>query len=308
VKGVPVQSLDIGGFEQERLAREQDGVVHVDQLRRLGLGRKAIEYRARTGRLHRLHKGVYAVGRREITTRGHFRAAVLAIDGSVLSHRSAAALWGFMPETEDPVDVVVAGDRRSPRGIRVHSTTSLPAREVQRRHGIPVTEPHRTLIDLAEVLTRRKLRRALGQAEVMRLVAHPRLRELLAGAHGRHGASTLSALLDRGPAPTRSPLEDDLVDFLDHHGLGPRQHNARVAGYEVDVLFPEARLVIEADSRTYHDTPIARAHDAEKDAALRAAGHHVLRLRREDLQPGTAERIGSLLPSRTEPAHPERPV
>jgi hypothetical protein len=242
-----------------------------------------------------------------VSTRGRFRAAVLAVDGSVLSHRSAAALWGLMPEKEGPVDVLVVGARRSMKGIRVHTTAALPTRDVQRRAGIPLTEPHRTLLDLAEVLPRHDLRRALGEAEVRRLVAHPRLRALLADAHGRHGAPTLSALLDRGPAPTRSPLEDDLVDFLDHHGLGPRQHNARVAGYEVDVLFPHARLIIEADSPTYHDTPTTRAHDAEKDAALRAAGHDVLRLRKPDLTPQTAEYIRNLLPlSQTDTARSDR--
>jgi very-short-patch-repair endonuclease len=245
--------------------------------------------------MHRLHKRVFALGRAEVTTRGRFRAAVLAIDGSVLSHRSAAALWGFMADLEGPVDVTVERKARSRRGIRVHETSRFPARDLQRRAGIPLTEPHRTLLDLADVLSRRDLRRALGQAEVMRLVAHPRLRDLLADAHGRHGAHTLSGLLDRGPAPTRSPLEDDLVDFLHHHGLGPRQHNARVAGYEVDVLFPAQRLVIEADSRTYHDTPTARADDAEKDDALRAAGCQVLRLRKIHLNDRTARRIRTLL-------------
>ena len=266
-------------------------MVRLDQLRRLGLGGKAIEYRARSGRLYRLHRGVYAVGRREVSARGRFRAAVFAIDRSVLGFQSGAALWGFMPETEEPVDVVVLGDRRSPPGIRVHTTRHLPSRDVQRRSGIPVTEPHRTLLDLADVLPRRDLRRALGQAEVMRLVAHPRLRDLLADAHGRHGAHTLSLLLDRGPAPTRSPLEDDLVDFCHDHGLGPRKHNARVGAYEVDVLFPQARLILEADSPTYHDTPTARANDAEKDRALTAAGHRVIRLREEDFHEGMAERI-----------------
>jgi very-short-patch-repair endonuclease len=305
MEGVPVRSREYRGFEQgrlDRLAAEQDGIVTLAQLGALGLGKDAVHHRARSGRLHRVHRGVYAVGRPEVTARGRFRAAVFAVAGSRLAYRSAAALWGFMPEAEEPVDVLVVGARRSPAGIRAHSTTRLPARDVQRRFGIPVTEPHRTLLDLADVLPRRELRRALGQAEVMRLVAHPRLRELLADAHGRHGAHTLSSLLDRGPAPTRSPLEDDLVDFCHEHDLGPRRHNARVAGFEVDVLFSEARLILEADSPTYHDTPTMRANDAEKDRALRAAGYLVLRLRAHDLHQGTAERIRSLLLSRARPS------
>src|SRR4051794_4587431 len=289
------------GQRQPRLADlavRQDGVASYSQLLSLGLGPDAVQHGVRTGRLHRLHRGVYASGRADVPVRGRFLAAVLAMEGSVLSHRSAAALWGFMPEEEGPIEVTVMRKGRSRPGITSHATASLPARDIQRRAGIPVTEPHRTLLDLADVLTRRELRRALGEAEILRLVAHSRLRDHVANAHGRHGAPTLASLLARGPAPTRSPLEDDLADYLHRHDLGPRRHNARIEGYEVDVLFPERRLVIEADSRTYHDTPTTRANDAEKERELKAAGYGVLRVRQEDLaDDGTAERIRSLLPS-----------
>ena len=315
VPDAPAENDDERRFLQARLewlAAEQDGVAHLRHLRSAGLSARAVHRWAKAGRLYRLHRAVYAIGRPDVPPRGRLRAAVLAVDGSRLTHRSGAALWGFMEQGEEPVEVTVPGAARSRPGIRVHATDLAPE-DITHRFGIPVTNPHRTILDLAATLPPRELGRALGQAEVMRLVSHPRLRAELARHPRRRGTPALAALIARGPAPTRSHLEDRVVEFLHAHGFTGFATNARVAGFEVDAYFPAHRLVVEADSREFHDTPLTRARDVEKQAVLEAAGYRVLRLRWADVtreRTRSAARISAALqpPSarRTSPGVPAR--
>jgi hypothetical protein len=136
------------------MVRRQHGVVMRAALLELGFGSRSIEHRVATGRLHLVSPGVYAVGRPELTPRGRWMAAVLACgDDAVLSHRSAAELWGIGYEERKRIDVSVR--RRSKitrKGIKVRARPSLDAKSVVIRFGIPVTHPIQTLIDLATEL------------------------------------------------------------------------------------------------------------------------------------------------------------
>jgi len=135
-----------------RLAAARDGVVSVHQLRTCGLDDHAIARRVRDGGLHRLYRGVYAVGHPGLTLRGRFRAAVLACgDNAVLSHFAAAVVWGFWAWDDGLIDVTIASGTRDIEGVRVHRSRTLE-RDVRVRHGIRVTSPARTLLDLAAVL------------------------------------------------------------------------------------------------------------------------------------------------------------
>jgi predicted transcriptional regulator of viral defense system len=151
-----------------RLAANQHGVVSVDQLRAIGLDLDAISYRVRVGWLYRVHRGVYAVGHPHLTVEGRWMAAVLACgQGAVLSHRSAAALWGMLPSQPGFPEVTVPGHggRRRREGIRLHRSISLYPAHATLRLGIPVTTPARTLADLRRCATPDELREALRQAE-----------------------------------------------------------------------------------------------------------------------------------------------
>lgn len=269
------------------MAVGQHGLVTVANLRGLGMTTSDIAYRVGTGRLHRLHRGVYAVGHRVVSDEGRFLAAVLAVGpGAALSHLSAAALWGFRPPGRadgTDVDVTVARRIRRRAGVRLHSVRALGAPDVTRRARIPVTTPARTLVDLADVLrSDRALRRVVHEAEVQRRVDHHQLAAQIERTTGRGAATRLGLVVSEGPAPTRSELEDRTLELLSRHGFPRPRMNALVPDVprpvEVDFLFAGARLIVEADGRRYHETRLAREADSARQAMLEAAGYRVIRL------------------------------
>src|SRR3954469_3980913 len=194
------------------LAARQYGLAARAQLGALGLGDTAVTKRAAAGRLHRVHRGVYAVGHRVLPACGVWMAATLACgDGAVLSHTSAAALWEIRPSDMVVIDVTVPGaaGRRRP-GLRVHRDPALGRDEVTRRHGIPVTTVARTLLDLAAISPPRALQRALDEAAVARRLDLGLLDAVIARHAGHHRAAKLRAALERhhpGSTLTRSELD-----------------------------------------------------------------------------------------------------
>jgi len=265
------------------LAAEQHGVVSTHDLRACGLSGTAVTRRVRHGRLHRLHRGVYAVGHPATTRQARFMAAVLACGiRACLSHFAAAALWGFLRWEDRLPDVTVAGCQRHIDGVRVHRSRALLQRDVLRHESIPVTSPARTLLDLAAVLPRRALRRAARQAQVDRRVSVRQLLEIADRCNGHPGAARLRAAVADGPAPTRSELEDILLDLLDAAGVQRPEINVmlHLDGEAIvpDYLWRDRRLAIEADSATWHDHKLVREHDADKQAILEAHGYRVMRV------------------------------
>jgi very-short-patch-repair endonuclease len=263
-----------------RLAEAQHAVVTTAHLFALGMGHDAIEYRLRVGRLHPLHRGVYAIGHPDITLHGRFLAAVLAVGAdAVLSHRIAAVLHGFAPKAwaaDATIHVAVPRRLRQRAGLRVHSLSALDRRDWTRRHRIAVTTAARTLLDLARTESDRTLKRLLGQAQVERRVSVPQLRAEAAATKGR-GATRILALTAAGPAPTRCGLEDRFLERCHGRGLRPRT-NARVEGVEVDFLFEQHRLIVETDGGPYHASSQQQEADPAKQAMLEAAGYRVLRI------------------------------
>jgi predicted transcriptional regulator of viral defense system len=271
-----------------RLATKQHGVVARRQLEAIGLARGAVAHRVSAGRLHRVHQGVYAVGHTVLTVNGRRMAAVLAAGpGAVLSHASAAALWEIRPTSATRIDVSVrsAGGRAKRRGLRIHRTPTLQADEITGHQGIRVTTPARTLLDLASSLPRRALERALDEAEIRDLYDRRAL-EAVALAHaGERGAAALERALDLDgePALTKSELEELVLAICDDHVLERPAVNMEIAGLEVDFVFADRRLVVEADSWTYHRTRRAFERDRERDAILARAGYRTLRFTHRQL-------------------------
>ncbi len=266
-----------------RRAADAWGVLSLDELFACGLSRNAVMNRVRNGRLHPIHRGVYAVGHADLPLEGRFLAAVKACRTGVLSHFSAAALWGFIPWEERYPEVTVVGASRPVQsGIRIHRTTRLDLDDRTRHHGIPITSPARTLLDLAATLEHRPLRAATRRAQSLHRANVRQLAATLARHARRRGAARLAEIIATGPAPTRSELEDVVLDLILRGG---HVHPDVNVPYDVegrrtipDFRWPEQHLVLEADSTTWHDNALARADDAERQALLEAHGERVLRV------------------------------
>jgi very-short-patch-repair endonuclease len=262
------------------LARRQYGVVDRRQLGELGVGPKGVAERVRTGRLHRVHRGVYAVGHSQLRREAHWLAAVLAFGpGAVLSHRSAAALWELRSSAASAIDVTVPSQsgRRSRRGIRVHRSGRLTWSEVTVCDGIPVTTVARTLLDLADVLSAQALKRAIDEAEYRRLLDMASVIAVAEANPGRRGSHVLALALDP-PEPTRSELEQHFLSFCRRHRLPSPAVATRIEGFEVDFSWPEAELIVETDGLAAHRTRRAMESDRHRDRRLLLAGYRTVRL------------------------------
>jgi very-short-patch-repair endonuclease len=250
----------------------------------LGFGKGAIDARVRNGRLWRVHQGVYAVGRPTLTLHGRFSAAVLSCGrAAALSHLAAGVLLSLLAERGPRIDVTVPGSGgRRRRGALIIHRGPLPAADVTTKHGIPVTTPARTLIDLADVLPRRRLERALDEAAYLRLdVAN------LQPLPGRRGSGTLAEALmrhDAGGTRTRSDLEERMLGLLHRFRLPAPEVNSSIEGHTVDFVWREQRLVVETDGWAAHGTRGAFERDRRRDADLLAAGWRVLRISYERLE------------------------
>jgi very-short-patch-repair endonuclease/predicted transcriptional regulator of viral defense system len=269
--------------EIARLATRQHGVVTRRQLEALGLTRSAVGRRAVAGQLHRVHRGVYAVGHPVLTRYGRWMAAVLAAGpGAALSHASAAALWEIRASNATRTDVSIprASGRAKRTRLRIHRAGALECDETTTHHGIPVTTPARTLLDLASSLPRRALERALDEAEILELFDLRQLTNMIDAHRGQRGAGALAAALGdhrAGTTVTRSALEEAFLALCAAHALERPQTNVRVCGLEVDFLFAAQRLVVEADSWRFHRTRRAFERDRQRDAILARAGYRTLR-------------------------------
>jgi very-short-patch-repair endonuclease len=259
------------------LVARQHGVIARRQLLALGFSAEAIRHRLATGRLHPLHRGVYAAGRPDVDERGRWMAAVLAAgDGAALSHRSAAALWGLVSAAPGPLHVVVPAEaaRRRP-GLVVHRRAGLAPVE---RFGIPVTPPADTLVDLATALPRSGLEAAVNQADVLGLLDPEALRVAVDALGPRPGTRPLRALLDRRTfVLTDSELERRFLPLARAAGLPKPRTQMRTNGWDVDFCWPELGLVVETDGLRYHRTPAEQARDRRRDQDHTAAGLTPLR-------------------------------
>ncbi len=290
--------VDLGVAE---LAERQHGAVARRQLLELGLGSRAIDHRVAVGRLHPVHAGVYLVGHRLRSARTRWMAAVLACGpGALLSHRPAADVWHLLPTDSARIHVVADRSTRGPAGIVVHRIRRLHIEDRAERDGIPVTSVARTLLDLAGVVRRRQLERAVETAERHGLFDLHAMERLLASGRGRRGVRMLRSVLRdyREPPFTRSELERMFIALCRGAGLPPPVTNLWVAGGEADATWPDHRLVVELDSRGYHATRAAFERDRRRDTDLQLAGYRVLRVthRRLEQEPAdVAAAVGRLL-------------
>ena len=257
--------METTGRRGWELVRRQHGVVARRQLLDLGLTAKAIRHRVKTGRLHPVRTGVYVVGRPQLGREGRWMAAVLACGpAALLSHRSAAALWGFGEETPGVIDISLCrhGEARRP-GIRSHDRAGLWNRDLGTHLGIPVTRPVRTFLDLATVTGSKTLERAINDADKLDVIDADSLRRSLANYPGQPGIRLLRHVLDKDTFR----LSDDELERLFRPlataaGLPTPETKQMVDKFEVDFFWPELGLVVETDGWRYHRTPSAQSRDA----------------------------------------------
>ncbi len=238
------------------ISGRQHGIVTVAQLAGVGIDKSAVARRVRSGRLHRLHQGVYAVGNPRPSQQGHWLAAVFACgEWATLSHTSAAALWGFLKPVRGPIHVTTPslnGRSRRP-GIVLHRSRSLAASRLPQtteRDDIPVTTPQRTIDDLHGFPPYEE-RRAIRQAEL----AGYRLDALTRGRTGR----------------TRSDLERAFLRLWARHRVPRPEVNVKVGVWTVDFLWRTERVAVETDFYAYHRGSIAFEED-RRELELRRAG------------------------------------
>ena len=266
------------------LVARQHGVISHGQLLALGFTLRAIEHRIEKGRLRRLFRSVYAVGRPEVAREARWMAAVLACgEGAALSHFSAAVLWGVHHAWRRDIDVSVpAGRHPRQEGIRVHRRRTF---ETTKHSGIPVTTPICTLVDIAPGLGRDQRERAVNEADKLGLVDPVTLRQALDDMPRRPGLRLLKDTLDRHTFTiTDSELERLFIPIALRAGLPMPLTQQWVNGFRVDFYWPDLRLVVETDGLTYHRTPAEQAEDRLRDQVHSAAGLTPLRFTRAQVR------------------------
>jgi very-short-patch-repair endonuclease len=260
--------------------RAQYGLITHRELLAIGYTRHAIAHRLATGRLHRIRRGVYSVGRPGLTREGEWMAAVLSCGPeAVLSDHSATALWRMRQGGEGAIHVTTPpGHDHRHAGIVVHRRSTLPVEDICKERGIPVTTPVRTLIDVATRVSPAELVAMINEADKLGLVDSGRLRSALDRRKGLQGVGVLRRALDRATfVLTDSELERRFLPIARSAGLRLPRTRCRVNGFRVDFFWPDLRLVVETDGLRYHRTPLQQARDRVRDQRHLAAGLTPLR-------------------------------
>ncbi|MBA2505644.1 MAG: DUF559 domain-containing protein [Thermoleophilaceae bacterium] len=269
-------------MEVPELATRQHGVVALAQLVELGLGPRVVENAVSSGRLYRIHRGVFAVGHRKLTWDGWCMAGVLACGpGALLSHRPAGAQWEVARYAGNRIEVSVAGGGRRPRpGIVLHQPRALAPQDRAEIDGIPVTSLARTFLDLAATFVPRRLQRAMEEGEHRQLLDLRAIEDVIVRNQNHPGRAQLSSIAAVS-APlhlTRSEVERAFIELCYRYGIPEPAMNLSVEGYEVDAHWTEQRLIVEIDTVAFHASRAAFERDRERDAALTLAGWRVIRI------------------------------
>jgi hypothetical protein len=283
-----IRARDVDDLIDAHTSR-QHGVVGRAQLLAAGVPGHAIDHRLERGRLRRIHRGVYGLGRLRGPHAAEMAGVLAAGEGALLSHGSAGALWSQLPPRRPDSRVEVSTPGRHSRSrpeLRTHRIGPIQPDEATSLHGIPITTPARTLLDLATVVSAGDLERALARAlraeEPEAGGSRPGLEASLLALIGRYprreGTPLIRSLLGQDALVyTRSHAEDVFLALVERGGLPAPETNVRISDLEVDCLFRAARLVVEIDGFRYHSSPRALDRDRARDQTLSLAGYDVLR-------------------------------
>ena len=269
------------------MAGPQRNLLTRTQLLDLGLDDDAIRHRVRRGRLHRVRRRVYAVGRPDLDRYGELMADILSCGPeAVASHLTAAGVLGIRPLPHGLVEVSVpARVHTRPPWVTVHRRRALRREDVGICEGIPVTSPIQTLVDIATRLDRDSLEAAINEADKLDLVDPETLREALDSRAGERGVPMLRRTLDRRTyTMTDTELERRFLPIARRVGLDKPDTQVWVNGFLVDFFWPDLGLVVETDGLRYHRTPAEQARDHVRDQTHLATGLTPLRFTRAQVR------------------------
>jgi very-short-patch-repair endonuclease len=286
------------------VARRHGGHITRRQLLELGLKASEIDYRIQVGRLLRVYRGVFAVGRLPTRPEDEAAGALLACGrDSALSHTTAETLYGLQPVWRRPFEITIRGDRQ-PDGIRIHRSTAITSEDVRRHNGLWVTSPAWTVVDVAPRLTDKRLTRVINELRFAKDV-RLELAELQDAVERRPrhpGARRVRPFIADDTGPTRSALEDMLRRFLTHFDFTGYQLNYPIGRYQADVFFIAEQTIFEVDGWEFHRTKEAFEHDRFRDAWILAEyGIPTVRItydRLERLAAAEARRLQRILQDR----------
>ena len=289
----PGPRAEVRSARVARMAGRQEGLVSHGQLIELGMSPSAISRWLRAGRLHPVHRGVYAVGHTILGTEGRVRAALLyAGPEAGLSHTTAAWWWRLIKTRPYRIHISSARDIRSTRAIEVHRPKAL---ELTHHRRLPVTTVARTLLDLAATLPFADVRRALAEADHRRLLRPQEVERVL--GRGRPGSAALRRALERhlpALAETLSVLEERFLILCESSGMTPPEVNVKLAGLKVDALWRGQRVIVELDGHEAHSYPAAAERDRRRDLVLRGSGYEIRRYTWQQITEHPEQVIGDL--------------
>jgi very-short-patch-repair endonuclease len=277
-----------GGAAVSWVASRQLALITVAQLHVAGIGRGGVRRRRENATLHVMYRGVYLVGHPMPPPGALELGAVLACgERTLVSHRSAAALWAFAEPADDAVDVtVIARGCRSRASLRVHQVETLDPRDRSHRRGIPVTAAARTLIDYASTTGPYEAERAMAEAFALKLTTERQILAAADRAPNRAGVGTVRAILGRpgGASLTRSGGERAMLRLIRDAHLPTPRTNYPVAGFSADFCWPDERLIVEVDGYPFHSSRAAIERDHRRDVVHREAGYEVIRFTARQLE------------------------
>jgi very-short-patch-repair endonuclease len=282
------------------IAARQHGIVARPQLLAAGLDGSAIDRALRAGRLHRVHRGVYAAVAPELLTEeGHLVAALLAAgEGALLSHGTAAWRWRIIPAPPSVIELAVPGARVGPAEVAVFQARNLRPGDSTHNGRFPTTTVPRTLLDLATRYDRRALLRALAEAEFQHDLRPADVERTL--RRGHPGSANLRAALNEhapGHGEMKSRLERRFRELLIRHGVELPERNQEVGPWTVDCLWRAQRVIVELDGGQ-HDRPHQADIDRERDLWLRRHGYILRRYGKRQIETQPDDVIADLLAAR----------
>lgn len=263
-----------------RIGAAQHGVVSRWQLEQAGVEAHVVDYRVRMRRLVPLFRGVYRTGAAPTQFEREIAAVLACGEGAVLSHRSAAAMWGIA-ESHDMIDVILTrGCRRPGARVRAHRMRGLRREEVTSLYGVPITTLARTVLDLAASTDRQDLEQILARTFRKRPASRDEVSRFAKDNPRRPGIKELRRALARSAEPqlTRSEAEKRALALFRRAELPAPRSNHNVEGFEVDFLWPKERVVAEIDGFAFHAGAAEFERDRLRDAVLAAAGYRVVRI------------------------------
>jgi very-short-patch-repair endonuclease len=271
------------------LAGRQKHLISAAQLIDLGFSESTVRGRVAAGRFHRTpFTAVYSLAPPPLDRLGTIKAGALACDHpSLPSHWSAATVLGIAEPPLLPVHVTRPTGNGMRRRLLVIHRSVVPPCDTAGRDGILCTSAARTILDLAALTEPTELERILIAADSLRILNRGRLDELVLASSGRRGIRALRSLLSNDPVLVRNETEVLMLEICRDAGLPRPLVNSQVpvegGSLEVDLCWPDLRLIVEVDGYRFHGGRERANSDRDREQRLAIGGWQVVRFTRDQI-------------------------